>query len=126
MRRLFYVALTRAETHIVIGNTLSYPGSRRNQSTFALYLNDWLDTLTHPELFEQRTITAAETAALLDGDDPYITGSASTGNSELRLIPRKRLDEAGKTAFLTVSTVTGAAALRRDDDEFLSGTLLDT
>jgi ATP-dependent helicase/nuclease subunit A len=99
MRRLFYVALTRAETHIVIGNTLSYPGSRRNQSTFALYLNDWLDTLPRPELFEQRTITAAETAALLDGDDPYITGSASTGNRELRLIPRNRLDEARKNGL---------------------------
>jgi len=121
MRRLFYVALTRAETHLLICNTVSYPGGRKNQSTFAAYLNAWLDTMPRPGLYEQRLISAAETAALLDGDDPYLTASAATGTRELRLVPRHRLDELGKTAFLTVSSVTGAAAPPRDDDEFLTG-----
>ncbi|TVQ14518.1 MAG: hypothetical protein EA364_04320, partial [Balneolaceae bacterium] len=127
MRRLFYVALTRAETHLLICNTVSYPGGRKNQSTFAAYLNAWLDTMPRPGLYEQRLISAAETAALLDGDDPYLTASAATGTRELRLVPRHRLDELGKTAFLTVTSVTGVSARPRfDDDDFLSVTSHDT
>ena len=118
LRRVFYVALTRAQTHILISDTSSYPNIKNASLSFSGFMNDWLNAERekYDDLLDFDLLTKEEFQEITD----VIAGKLKIENpdaddSEKQLLDDELLENAMKRAKLVSRNVS--QTIHNDDEQ---------
>lgn len=103
-KRLFYVAVTRAQTHLVLADSRNYPSTWRKMSdSFSGFLHSWLDSETEgdPELMERINLSELELQEIYS----QITGEKDSSPKTTTVLKRELLDSETVTEALEQAAV---------------------
>ncbi len=115
-KRLFYVAVTRAQTHLILADSRNYPSTwRKMQDSFSGFLNKWLDSeiKEDPELMERVNLSEEELQEIY----VQVTGRSDTSQNESPVIKRQLLDSVSVNEALEQASIPSRNVSYHPDED---------